>query len=101
MTDECIFCNATAEKILFRGDDGIVILDDPVRPGHVLVGSNAHGESLHDISPDDAAGLMRLANRVAKAVVSTTGATKVYVAAIGDRDKHFHVHLLPKLPGDL
>ena len=55
---------------------------------------------LHDISAEDAAALMRLANRVAKSIVSLTGATKVYIAAIGDKDKHFHVHLLPKAEGD-
>jgi diadenosine tetraphosphate (Ap4A) HIT family hydrolase len=77
-----------------------VVLDDPVRPGHVLVGARVHGESLHDLSAEDAAGVLRLANRVAKSIVSLTGAAKVYIAAIGDNGKHFHVHLLPKMKGD-
>jgi diadenosine tetraphosphate (Ap4A) HIT family hydrolase len=100
MTDHCIFCNPKDDALIYRNDDGIVIVDDPVRPGHVLVGSRSHHESLHDISPDDAAALMRLANHVAKSVVILTGAIKVYVAAIGDKDKHFHVHLLPKMKDD-
>ena len=100
MGEQCIFCNVKEDALVYRDVDGIVILDDPVRAGHVLVGSRVHGESLHDISAEDAAALMRLANRVAKSIVSLTGATKVYVAAIGDKDKHFHVHLLPKAEGD-
>ena len=100
MTDDCIFCNLKEEVLIYRGDDGIVILDDPIRPGHVLVGARVHGESLHDLSAEDAASVLRLANRVAKLIVSLTGAIKVYVAAIGDKDKHFHVHLLPKMPND-
>ena len=100
MTEECIFCNVKEDALIYRNEDGIVILDDPVRPGHVLVGARVHGESLHDISPDDAAALMRLANQVAKCIISLTGAAKVYVAAIGDKDKHFHIHLLPKMEGD-
>jgi diadenosine tetraphosphate (Ap4A) HIT family hydrolase len=71
-----------------------------VRPGHVLVGARSHRESLHDLTPDEAADVLRLANEVATAVVGFLGLEKTYVAAIGDRDKHFHVHLLPKAATD-
>jgi diadenosine tetraphosphate (Ap4A) HIT family hydrolase len=97
---DCIFCSVKPDALVFRDGDGLVILDDPVRPGHVLVGARVHRESLHDISPDDAAAMFRLANKVAKAVVTLTGSAKVYVTAIGDKDKHFHVHLLPKMRDD-
>jgi len=100
MSDRCIFCDVTDDAVVYRDHNGIVLLDDPIRPGHVLVGARVHGESLHDLTAEDAAGVLRLANRVAKAIVSSTGAAKVYVAAIGDKDKHFHVHLLPKFNGD-
>lgn len=100
MTEQCIFCNLKENALIYRDEDGIVILDDPVRPGHVLVGARVHAESLHDLSAEDAAAVLRLANRVAKSVVSLTGAKKVYIAAVGDKDKHFHVHLLPKMDGD-
>ena len=100
MADQCIFCNVKDGALIHQDEDGVVILDDPVRPGHVLVGSRVHGESLHDISAEDAAAVLRLANRVAKAIVSLMGAVKVYVVAVGDQDKHFHVHLLPKMEGD-
>ena len=86
--------------LIYRNDDGLVILDDPVRPGHVLVGARVHRESLHDLSPDDAAAVLRLANICSKTIVKLTAALKVYVVAVGDRDKHFHVHLIPKLDGD-
>jgi diadenosine tetraphosphate (Ap4A) HIT family hydrolase len=100
MDAECIFCNPKNGSVLYQDEDGIVVLDDPVRAGHVLVGARAHAESLHDLSPEDAASVMRLAHRVAKSIVVLTGAIKVYVAAVGDKDKHFHVHLLPKLRDD-
>lgn len=100
MNNQCIFCNVNKDVLVHKDDDGIVILDDPVRPGHVLVGSRVHGESLHDLSEADAAAVLRLANRVSKLIISLTGAQKVYVAAIGDKDKHFHVHLVPKMKDD-
>ena len=96
MSDQCIFCDVKDKDLLYQDHNGIVILDDPVRPGHILVGAKVHAESLHDLSGEEAASLLRLANRVAKNIVGLTGAAKVYVAAIGDKDKHFHVHLLPK-----
>jgi diadenosine tetraphosphate (Ap4A) HIT family hydrolase len=100
MNEDCLLCNPKEEALIFRGADGIVILDDPIRPGHVLIGARNHGASLHDISSEDAAAMMRLANIIAKVIVSETGAEKVYVAAIGDKDKHFHVHLIPKMESE-
>jgi len=97
---DCIFCNIDKDNHILTTDDGIVLLDDPVCPGHVLVGGHEHGAGLSDISSETAASLMRLANRVAKTIVTATSAEKVYVVAIGDKDKHFHVHLVPKMPGD-
>lgn len=97
---DCIFCDVTDDTLVYRDADGLVILDDPVRPGHVLVGACSHSETLSDLSSADAEAVMRLANRVAKAVVTSLGAEKVYVTAIGDKDKHFHMHLLPKMAGE-
>lgn len=97
---DCIFCNIDENNHVLTTNEGIVLIDDPVCPGHVLVGGHEHGAGLSDISGDTAASLMRLANRVAKTIVATTGAEKVYVVAIGDKDKHFHVHLVPKMAGD-
>ena len=45
MGEQCIFCNVKEDALVYRDVDGIVILDDPVRAGHVLVGSRVHGES--------------------------------------------------------
>lgn len=100
MNDTCIFCDANEESLVLKTEDGIVVLDDPVCPGHVLVGSRTHHEGLADLDAVDAAAMMKLANRVSKIILEETGAQKVYVAAIGDKDKHFHVHLVPKHEGD-
>lgn len=100
MNANCILCNPTQEALVLRSDRGVVILDDPVRVGHVLVGSPEHSESLHDSSPAAAAAMMGLAAEVAASIVQETGATKVYVAAIGDKDDHLHVHLVPRYETD-
>ncbi|MEV1109142.1 HIT family protein [Micromonospora sp. NPDC049751] len=98
--DQCIICSPAEDVLVFRDERGTVLLDGPVRPGHVLVGANIHAPFLHDITGESAAELLSLSQVVAKIIVEQTGAEKVYVVAIGDKDKHFHFHLVPKFAAD-
>lgn len=100
MSEECILCNPAPEALVYSGDDGIVIVDGPCRPGHVLVGIKGHYPDLHDVPEDEIANMMRLAVKTAKKIVNETSAQKTYVVAIGDKDRHFHVHLIPKMATD-
>lgn len=97
---DCIICHPSPDNLLLRESRGTVLLDDPVRVGHVLVGASEHAESLHNLASAMAGAVMSLASDVAKEIVSSTGAEKVYVAAIGDKDKHFHLHLVPRYADD-
>lgn len=98
--ETCIFCNPDPANLILTSARGIVLLDDPVRVGHVLVGATVHEDGLHSLPPDKAADTMSLAAEVAREIVALTGAEKVYVAAVGDKDKHFHVHLIPRYKDD-
>ena len=59
----------------------------------------AHKPALHDLDPDEAAAVLRLARDIAVAAAPILAIEKFYLAAIGDVDPHFHIHLLPKAPG--
>lgn len=96
MTEKCVFLDAPDEAVIYRGDDGMIILDDPIRPGHVLVGINTHVPNISDADPAEVGAMMQLATKAAKIIEDTLGFEKCYVVAVGDKDKHFHVHLLPK-----
>ncbi len=72
----------------------------PARPGHIAVAVCAHRPTLVDLEPDEAAAVLRLARRVAVAAAPVLGIEKFYLAAIGDADPHFHIHLLPKKADD-
>ena len=50
------------------------------------------------MSDEEAADLMVTARRIAAELVPLTGVSKFYVAAVGDVDLHFHIHLLPRKP---
>jgi diadenosine tetraphosphate (Ap4A) HIT family hydrolase len=95
-TSDCIFCNPDPNSLVYSGEDGTIVVDHPFAEGHVLVATKRHLPDLHDLEPDDAASMMRLAARVSRKLVSEYRAMKTYAAAIGDKDRHFHIHLLPK-----
>lgn len=100
MSEECILCNPAPDALVYRGDDGVVLVDGPCRPGHILVGIKGHHPDLHDVPADEIASMMRLAVSTSKKIVAETGAQKTYVVAVGDKDRHFHVHLIPKMASD-
>jgi len=94
--ERCIFCDPDPSALIYKSDEGIVVVDYPFAKGHVLVASPVHATNLHDLDPKAAASMMALACKVSKRIVKEFGAVKTYVVAIGDKDPHFHVHLLPK-----
>ncbi|GAA3939221.1 hypothetical protein GCM10023085_20860 [Actinomadura viridis] len=98
--EDCIICSPAPGSLLLRESRGVVLLDDPVRVGHVLVGASEHVDGLHDLPPAVAGDVLSLAADMAAEIVGLTGAEKAYVAAVGDKDKHFHVHLVPRYAGD-
>jgi len=95
-----IFIEATAGDTIYKGKMGYVILDGPLRPGHVLVGISSEVKDLHEASTDELRDMIVLAGLVSKAIVSELGCEKTYMVAIGDKDPHYHVHLLPKFNGE-
>jgi diadenosine tetraphosphate (Ap4A) HIT family hydrolase len=84
--------------VIFDSKDGIaMVYPKPTKVGHVVVAVRSHEPYLHNVAEEEASAMFGLANRIAKLIVDVTKAEKVYVLAIGDVDKHFHVHLIPKL----
>lgn len=76
-----------------------------VNPGHKLVLSKRHVETIEDADEDLAAHLFRIANRVAKGLrrAFTAEASTVLQAirpAGFQTVSHFHLHVLPRHPED-
>jgi diadenosine tetraphosphate (Ap4A) HIT family hydrolase len=97
----CTICDWPDDEILTR--DVLAkafFVRSPARPGHIAVAVSAHRATLVDLEPDEAAAVLRLARDVAAAASPILGIEKFYLAAVGDVDPHFHVHLLPKRSDD-
>lgn len=98
---DCIICNPAEHHVIGSTELSIATyFPRAIKPGHFVVATREHLPTFTDIDPDQAADLFRFANKLAAQAQPLVGAVKMYIAAIGDKDPHFHIHVFPKLPGD-
>jgi histidine triad (HIT) family protein len=106
----CIFCaivagRQRAEKI-YEDDRTVAFLDiNPVNTGHSLVIPKAHVEYIYGLGDDDAAAVMQVAVRVARALKTAFQPEGVNLLqsnerAAGQAVFHFHIHVIPRWYGD-
>jgi histidine triad (HIT) family protein len=106
----CTFCeliHGSAEVSICHEDaDAIAFMDiQPVNNGHVLVVPREHHESLLDVPEELGAHLFRVTMRLANAIRHVTGCEDMNIvvnsgAAAGQDEPHYHVHIIPRRPGD-
>jgi diadenosine tetraphosphate (Ap4A) HIT family hydrolase len=73
--------------------------EEPAYLGYLFVETRRHVAELGDLTDEEAAALGRLVARLSSALVRAGGADHVYAAVIGDRARHFHLHLVGRHPG--
>ena len=108
---DCIFCKIVSKdipaEIVEEGDGYLAFLDiNPRSPGHSVVISRHHSESLLDL-PDEHVGnlflgVKKVAERLTKALSPdglTFGINQGEVS--GQTVKHLHVHILPRFTRDM
>jgi histidine triad (HIT) family protein len=87
---------------VYEDDKTLAFLDImPRAPGHVLVLPKAPARNLLDISPDDLAHVIKVAQKIAKVSVEAFGADGVTLqqfneSAGGQVVFHLHVHVIPR-----
>ena len=99
---ECIFCRIVAETIpsirICEDEHALAFMDiRPIQPGHALVIPKKHVENVIDLEAADYDGVMRMAQRVGRAIGAEWKPPKVGLAVIGFDVAHAHVHVLPLL----
>jgi histidine triad (HIT) family protein len=111
MTDRsCDFCEIVARRlpaaILFEDELTMSFLDiTAVNEGHTLVIPKPHWVDIWDVPEDSAVAVMGTARRMAariREVLAPEGLTLFQAnRAVGWQDVfHFHLHLVPRWPGD-
>ncbi len=90
---------------VYEDEKAVAFLDImPRAPGHTLVLPKAPARNLLDVSPDDLAHVMKVAQKIARASMQAFGAQGVTVqqfneGAGGQVVFHLHVHVIPRQDG--
>jgi histidine triad (HIT) family protein len=90
---------------IYEDDKAIAFLDImPRAPGHTLVLPKAPARNMLDVSPDDIAHVVQVAQRIAKVSMQVLGADGVTIqqfneTAGGQVVFHLHVHVIPRKNG--
>ena len=106
----CVFCKIvnweTPSQQVYEDDQFIAFLDiNPMNWGHTLVIPRGHYENVLDVPEDILAGMIKIAKKVAPAVVSAMKADGFNIEinngrAAGQLVDHVHIHVIPRVQGD-
>ncbi|HET7584476.1 MAG TPA: HIT family protein [Gemmatimonadaceae bacterium] len=106
----CIFCDilrgAAEVSICYEDASTVAFMDiQPVNPGHTLVVPREHHETFGDLPADLGRHLFDVAMTLGPVIRNATRAEGMNLivssgAAAGQDVYHFHVHLIPRHPGD-
>jgi histidine triad (HIT) family protein len=104
----CAFCSIARHEsesyVVFEDDSSIAFLDRrPLLPGHTLLVTKAHHETLAELPHDLIFPLFSNAQLLTAAVVDATGADGSFVAInnrISQSIPHLHIHIVPRKKND-
>jgi histidine triad (HIT) family protein len=104
----CAFCSIVRHEsesyVVFEDDSSIAFLDRrPLFPGHTLLVTKTHHETLADLPHDLITPLFTSMQLVTAAVVEATGAEGSFVAInnrISQSVSHLHIHIVPRKKND-
>jgi len=97
----CLLCNFESRYVI--GESPLCFatyFPGAIKHGHFVVAVKDHIPTFTGLSMAQASDLLAYALRLAKVAEEILCAEKFYIAAIGDKDQHFHIHMLPKQQGD-
>ena len=108
--NNCVFCEIvkleTPSQRVYEDDEYIAFLDiNPINFGHTLVVPKAHYENVLDVPPEVIAGMIKIAKKVAPAVVEAMRADGFNIGinngrAAGQLVDHVHIHVIPRFEAD-
>ena len=65
-------------------------------PGWMMLIARRHAVGLVGLDDEEAAGLGLLLRHLERVLLAVTGAERIYSAALGEREPHFHLHMVPR-----
>ncbi|WP_341935267.1 hypothetical protein MRBLWO14_000906 [Microbacterium sp. LWO14-1.2] len=74
------------------------LYNDDRFPGRCILAFPQHADSLESLPMDSMMGFLRDIQIAMRAIRLATGARRVNVSILGNRDPHLHAHLVPRWP---
>jgi histidine triad (HIT) family protein len=98
--DGCVFCalvnGVIPARRVYEDQDHMAFFPlKHIEPGHTLLIPRRHHDYVFDMSDADYQALWRAAKRLAPAIKSVSGASRVGILVEGFSVPHVHVHLVP------
>ena len=110
MMDDCVFCKIIKGDIpcskVYEDEDTLAFLDiAPNNPGHTLVITKEHHETMLDTPDELLCKLIAAVKNVALGVKKATGCLGFNIAQnnykmAGQLVPHIHFHIIPRVEGD-
>jgi len=95
----CGYCGFILwEPIARTGTSKLGLYNDSRFPGRSILSLHDHFDSLSDIPMTMIISFVRDLQVAMDAIREVTGAARVNVAILGNRDSHVHAHLVPRFP---
>ena len=99
--DNCIFCNFDKKYVISENKHAIATyFPRAIKKGHFVVAVKKHIPTFTELDIEQARDIIDLALKLAKVAEQILNTEKFYIVSIGDKDHHFHFHLLPKQKTD-
>jgi histidine triad (HIT) family protein len=101
---ECVFCKIAAGSIpahiVYEDDEAMAFLDiHPLFPGHVLLTTREHYETLLDLPAALTGPMMTATQLLARAVEAAVDAEGTFIAInnrVSQTVPHLHIHIVPR-----
>ena len=100
--NECSFCECPRDIIVYQTKLSLSsIFLKSIKPGHLVVFSKRHVGKITDLNSKEIKDLFQLVQRLATTLNQKLSEEKLYILSIGDKDPHFHFHLIPRLKDEI
>lgn len=108
MTNQCIFCNKTKQKIISSNESFFVVRDSyPVTKYHSLIISHRHISNFFDLSDYEFNNLNKILKKERQSLLDLDKDITAFNVGVnsgvdaGQSIMHCHIHIIPRRKGDI
>ena len=108
MTDQCIFCDKSKQKIIYSSDLFFVVRDSyPVTKHHTLIIPHRHVSSFFDLNDNEFNDLNKILKKQRQSLLDLDKEITGFNIGVnagadaGQTIMHVHIHLIPRRKGDI